>query len=199
MAKKKKPRYNLQESPPSLVPAPVAAIASLILPGLGQVLARSIQRGLLLFGSTLAIVAMLGWRIKLLAHLEPTAMAMLGKAFNRRPFFIGLIIACTVILWLWNAWDAYRQAAETHPRGFGIFVLVLFTFFTLGWQISEIDVYKMIKEFPDATKPFSKVIWPWKAAVHREPIMITAEAEILVPCSDTPPKMSSGSLSMLVF
>jgi len=155
MAKKKKPRYNLQESPPSLVPAPAAAIASLILPGLGQVLARSIQRGLLLFGSTLAIVAMLGWRIKLLAHLEPTAMAMLGKAFNRRPFFIGLIIACTVILWLWNAWDAYRQAAETHPRGFGIFVLVLFSFFALGWQISEIDVYKMIKEFPDATKPFS--------------------------------------------
>jgi len=187
MAKKGKPRYNLQESPPSLVPAPVAAIVSLILPGLGQVLGRSIQRGLLLFGSTIAILAMLGWRVKLLAHLEPTAMAMLGKAFNRRPFFIGLIIACTLILWLWNVWDAYRQAAQKRPGGFGIFALVLFSFFTLGWQISEIDIYKMIREFPDATKPFSRVIWPWKAAVHREPVLITAEAVILVPCSDTPP------------
>ncbi len=187
MSKKEKSTYNLQKSQPSRVPAPVAAIASLILPGLGQVLARSVQRGLLLFGSTVAIVAMLGWRVKLLAHLEPTVMAMLGKAFNRRPFFIGLIIACALILWLWNAWDAYRQTAEKRPGGFGIFALVLFSFFALGWQISEIDIYRMIKEFPDATKPFSRVIWPWKAAVTRERVLITAEAKILVPCGDTPP------------
>jgi phosphonate transport system permease protein len=187
MAKKGKSTYNLQKSQPSRVPAPVAAIASLILPGLGQVLARSVQRGLLLFGSTVAIVAMLGWRVKLLAHLEPTVMAMLGKAFNRRPFFMGLIIACALILWLWNVWDAYRQTAEKRPGGFGIFALVLFSFFALGWQISEIDIYRMIKEFPDATKPFSRVIWPWKAAVTRERVLITAEAKILVPCGDTPP------------
>ncbi|MEE9307712.1 MAG: phosphonate ABC transporter, permease protein PhnE [Spirochaetia bacterium] len=187
MAKKKKPRYNLQESPPSLVPAPVAAIASLILPGLGHVLARSIQRGLLLFGSTLAIITMLGWRVKLLAHLEPTAMAMLGKALNRRPFFIGLVIACVAVIWLWNVWDAYRQAAEKRPGGFGIFAMVLFTFFALGWQISEIDVYKMIRRFPDATKPFAKVIWPWKAAVTRDPIELRAAAEILVPCDEPLP------------
>jgi phosphonate transport system permease protein len=164
----------------------VAAVASLILPGLGQVLGRSVQRGLLLFGSTAAIVAMLGWRIKLLAHLEPTAAAMLGKAISRRPFFIGLILACLAGLWLWNAWDAYRQVKEKRPGGFGIFALVLFAFFALGWQISEIDIYRMIREFPDATKPFGRVIWPWKAAVERDRVLITAEAKIQVPCSDTP-------------
>jgi phosphonate transport system permease protein len=174
-------------SRPSRIPAPLAGIASLIVPGLGQVLGLSIQRGLLLFGSSAAIIAMLGWRVKLLAHLEPTAMAMLGKAFGRRPFFIGLILACAVLLWLWNAWDAYRQVSLKRPGGFGIFALVLFSFFALGWQISEIDVYRMIREFPDATKPFSKVIWPWKAAVMREPVLIIAEAEIQVPCSDNPP------------
>jgi phosphonate transport system permease protein len=174
-------------SRPSRIPAPLAGIASLIVPGLGQVLGLSIQRGLLLFGSSAAIIAMLGWRVKLLAHLEPTAMAMLGKAFGRRPFFIGLILACAVLLWLWNAWDAYRQVSLKRPGGFGIFALVLFSFFALGWQISEIDVYRMIREFPDATKPFSKVIWPWKAAVMREPVLIIAEAEIQVPCSDNQP------------
>jgi phosphonate transport system permease protein len=174
-------------SRPSRIPAPLAAVASLIVPGLGQVLGRSIQRGLLLFGSTAAIVAMLGWRIKLLAHLEPTAAAMFTKAFTRRPFFVGLILACLAILWLWNAWDAHRQVRQNRPGGFGIFALVLFSFFSLGWQISEIDIYRMIREFPDATKPFSRVIWPWKAAVMREPIMITAEAKIQVPCSDSPP------------
>jgi hypothetical protein len=187
MAKRQKSITNLRQSPLSRIPAPVAAIASLILPGLGQLLGRSIQRGLLLLVSTAAIIAMLGWRIKLLAHLEPTALAMLGKAFSRRPFFISLILACLVILWLWNIWDAYRQVAEKRPGGFGIFTLVLFSFFALGWQISEIDIYRMIREFPDATKPFSRVIWPWKAAVHRERILITAEAQIQVPCSDSPP------------
>ena len=176
MSKKAKVRDYLKETLPPLAPAPVAAIASLIIPGLGQVLARSIQRGLLLFGSMVAIIAMLGWRVSLLARLEPTAIAMLGKAFSRRPFFISLVIACLLIIWLWNIWDAYRQVAQKRPGGFGIFALVLFSFFALGWQISEIDVYKMIKEFPDATKPFSRVIWPWKAAVEREPILITAEA-----------------------
>jgi phosphonate transport system permease protein len=171
------------------VPAPVAAVASLILPGLGQVLSLSIQRGLLLFGSSAAIIAMLGWRIKLLAHMEPTALAMLGKALSRRPFFIGLLLACLALLWLWNAWDAYRQVREKRPGGFGIFALVLFCFFALGWQISEIDVYRMIREFPDATKPFAKVIWPWKAAVERDQVLIIAEAEIQVPCSDDPPPL----------
>jgi len=187
MAGKGKEHNSRTESRTSWIPAPVAAIASLIIPGLGQVLGLSIQRGLLLFASSAAIITMLGWRIKVLAHLEATAMAMLGKAFDRRPFFVGLILACLIVLWLWNAWDAYRQAAERRRGGFGIFALVLFSFFALGWQISEIDIYRMIREFPDATKPFAKVIWPWRAAVKREAILIVAEATIQVPCSDSPP------------
>jgi phosphonate transport system permease protein len=186
MANKERQTYIRQNSRPSRIPAPIAAFASLIVPGLGQVLGRSIQRGLLLFGSTAAIVAMLGWRIKLLAHLEPTAAAMLGKALGRRPFFIGLILACLILIWLWNISDAYRQVKQQRRGGFGIFVLVLFSFFALGWQISEIDIYRMIREFPDATKPFARVIWPWKAAVERDRVLITAEASIQVPCSDTP-------------
>jgi phosphonate transport system permease protein len=184
---KEQPKTPLNDRLPSTVPAPLAALASLILPGLGQVLCRSVQRGLLLFGSIAVIIAMLGWRIRVLAHLEPTAAAMLAKAFDRRPFFVGLILGCLLILWLWNSWDAYRQAAERRRGGFGIFALVLFCFFALGWQISEIDVYRMIREFPDATRPFSRVIWPWRAAVEREPVLIKAQAEIQVPCSDNPP------------
>jgi phosphonate transport system permease protein len=186
MAKKQKSINGLQKSPPARIPAPLAAVASLVVPGLGQVLGRSVQRGLLLFGSIAAILAMLAWRIRLLAQLEPTAAAMLSKAFSRRPFFIALIIACLVILWLWNAWDAHRQVQDKRPGGFGIFALVLFSFFALGWQISEIDIYRMISEFPDATRPFGRVIWPWKAAVEREPFLITAEAKIQIPCSDSP-------------
>jgi phosphonate transport system permease protein len=189
MAKQRKIDDRPKSKPPSRIPAPLAAVASALLPGLGQILGRSIQRGILLLASFAAIVAMLGWRIQLLARLEPTPMAMLGKALSRRPLFVGLILACLLGLWLWNIWDAQRQVRERRPGGFGIFALVLFSFFALGWQISEIDIYRMIREFPDATKPFARVIWPWKAAVVREPVLITAETEIQVPCSDDPPPM----------
>ena len=60
-------RTTPKEIQASLVPPPVAGIASLILPGLGQVLARQLQRGLILIGSTISIVGLLVWRVSLLA------------------------------------------------------------------------------------------------------------------------------------
>ena len=181
--------YTLKdrEKPRPLLPPAAVSVASFIVPGLGQILSRCIQRGLLLFASFASITLMLGWRVNLLAHREPTALAMLRKAFQRRPFFIGLVIACLVILWLWNVWDAYNRAAKTRRGGFGLFALVLFTFFALGWQVSDIDLYKMVREFPDAMKPLSKVLWPWKAATTREVFSISAAAEIAVPCQENPP------------
>jgi phosphonate transport system permease protein len=178
---------NREEPRESKTLAAVAGILSLIIPGLGQIVARQVQRGLLLLGSTATIVFILSWRVRLLAHREPTAMAMLAKALQRRPFFIGLIIVCAVILWLWIALDAYR-GARTRQRGrAGIFILIIFTFFSLGWQISEINPVKMIAELPDAWPPLSRVLWPWPAAVTRETQEVSAGADILVPCDENPP------------
>jgi len=181
----------------SWIPAPAAGVISLFIPGLGQLLSRQIQRGLLLLASTVTIVLLLGWRINLLAHREPTIWAMITKAIRRRPFFIGLVVVCTVILWLWIALDAYRGArfGGPRPRGglkrrgarVGIFVLIIFTFFSLGWQISEIDLVKMIAELPDAWPPLSRVLWPWAAAVTRDTQEVRAGAEILVPCGENVP------------
>jgi phosphonate transport system permease protein len=168
----------------SLVPGPVAAIASLIVPGLGQVLAGKIRRGFLLLGSLGGGAGLLIWRVHLLAHREADLFAKLLKAFDRRPFFVGLVAACILLLWIWNAWDAYRQTKPKTRGGIGIFVLIVVVFFSLGWQISEINPYKMIKELPDAIPPLSRVLWPWKVAVEREKQEISARAEILVGCDE---------------
>ncbi|MGD2144499.1 MAG: hypothetical protein PVF54_08495, partial [Anaerolineae bacterium] len=85
-------RRRRNERLPSLTPAPVNGVASLLLPGLGQMLARRIWRGLLVLASLASILALLIWRIVGLAHREPTPLAMLTRAFNRRPFFIGLVV-----------------------------------------------------------------------------------------------------------
>ncbi len=190
----KKEKNARRELPPPFAPPAVAGLASLLVPGLGQILDRLVQRGLLLFGSMVTILAMLAWRIALLAHREPTPWAMLAKAVSRRPFFIGLILACLAGLWAWIVADAVwlarpAKAARGRQRrgGFGIFVLVLFTFFALGWQVSQVDLVSMVTEFPKALIPLGRVVWPWQAAVVREKINRQAAAEIEVPCTGNPP------------
>ncbi len=172
---------------PSLVSSPVAGIASLLIPGLGQALARQIQRGLVLLGSFITIIGLFVWQVNILASREEGAVAKLTKALTRRPAFVIPILVLIFILWLWIAWDAYQQAQPTRQGGMGVFALVLALFFILGWQISEINLYKFVTELSDAQGPLSRVLWPWEAAVTRETETVSAGADILSPCDDSPP------------
>ena len=58
------------EQKPSLVPPVLAAISSLIVPGLGQTFARSFRKGLLIFLSFASLVALWAWRIRIIARLD---------------------------------------------------------------------------------------------------------------------------------
>ena len=164
-----------------------AAVLSFLIPGLGQILLMRIRRGLLLLASVATIAALFAWRVRLLAHREPTVAAVIRKAVDRRPFFVIGLFALTAILWLWCSYDGYRQGARRKARlgttgGSSIFVLVVALFFALGWQISQIDVYKAVTELPDALPPLSKVLWPWRAAITYRTQSLTAGAPILSPC-----------------
>jgi phosphonate transport system permease protein len=181
-------RTTERETKKSLVSAPVAAVASLILPGVGQILARRLWRGVLILASFVSIVGLVAWRIDTLAHREPTAIAKLTEAFDDRPFFVGLMIGGTILLWLISALDAYRQALPEQGGVFWIFVLILILFFTLGWQISEIDLYTAATGLPDTWPLFSRVMWPWGAAVTRETETVSARAPIQAPCTEDPPE-----------
>jgi phosphonate transport system permease protein len=172
---------------PSLVPPPVAGIASLVFQGLGQVLARQLQRGFVLIGSTITIVGLFLWRVNLVATRETGIIDKLGKAIGRRPLFVVPTLVGIVALWLWAAWDAYQQAQPQRRAGIGVFALVVLLFFALGWQVSEINLYKFVTELSDARGPLSRVIWPWEAAVTRDTETTSAGAEILTPCDDQPP------------
>ena len=172
---------------PSLVPAPVAGVASLVVPGLGQMLARQVGRGALLLGAMISIVGLAIWRVRGLARLEVGITAILGKALRRQPGFTVLVLLGVVALWLWIAWDAYRQAQPGRRPGAGIFFLIIAVLFVLGWQIGEINLYKAVTELPDAWSPLSRVLWPWEAAITREVELVDASADILVPCDDSPP------------
>jgi phosphonate transport system permease protein len=172
---------------PSRVPPPLAGVLSLVIPGLGQVLARAAGRGLLLLFSLISAIGLLSWRMRLIARREEGALAILRKAVDRQPVFVIFLLVGLILLWLWIAWDAYRQAQPERRGGSGIFFLVILLFFFLGWQISEINLYKAVTEIADAGPPLLRVLWPWPAAVTREKAVLSASAEILSPCDELPP------------
>ena len=180
-------RTAQRETQPSLVSPPVAGVASLLIPGLGQALARQLQRGLLLLGALATSIGLFVWRVTLLAPREVGPIATLVRALRRRPAFVLPTLAGLVVLWLWIAWDAYQQAQpDKQGGGIGVFIPVIVVFFVLGWEVSEINLYKFVTELSDAQGPLSRVLWPWEAAVTRETETVSAGADILSPCDDQP-------------
>ena len=176
-----------RDKKPSLVPPPAAAVASLVVPGFGQMLTRQVWRGLLIMGSLASIIALFIWRVNDIAHREVGVLAMVSRSLQRRPLFVVIVLIGIVLMWALNVWDAYRQAQPGKQPGTGIFILIAVVFFVLGWQISEIDLEKAVVELPDALPPLSRVLWPWEAAFTRETDTVSAEAPILSPCDDNPP------------
>ncbi len=178
-----------QEKKRSFVKAPTAALLSLILPGLGQILARRVQRGLLMLGALVSIAGLLIWRITVLGRLADGFWPTLVKSLDRAPFFVGFGLLATAGIWLWVVIDAAKQTNPNKQFGNSIFALILIVFFTIGWQISEIDLVKLTSDANEAWVPLSKILWPWEAAVTHETDTVEAGAEVLVDSEGAaPPK-----------
>ena len=170
-----KRRAPATDERPSLVPPWAAALASLARagprPGAGPVrLARRPHPRARCCPSP----AMMVWRIALLGHLQPTPGAMLGKAIELQPGVravsswrcFALVVAVERV---GRVGCGARQAAHCRGEAPSCSPFILFTFFALGWQISEIAPARLVTDFPQAMQPLGQVIWPWKAAVVREP------------------------------
>ena len=97
---------------PSLVPPWAAALLSLLVPGLGQALARSVRRGILILGSVLAIAGMLVWRVGALGRLQKTPAAIMAKALELQP---GFVIICSPA-WCWSGWQARGTPRSARSR-----------------------------------------------------------------------------------
>jgi phosphonate transport system permease protein len=175
------------ETRPGRLSPTLAGVTSLLVPGLGQILLGLVGRGFLLMGTWASIIALLFWRVQEMASTRVGQLARLGRAFERQPLFMLLMLVGFAVLWLWIAWDAYQQAKPEREGRLGVFIYALLLFFILGWQISEINPGKAITELPDAWPPLSRILWPWEAAFERETTTISAGAEILSPCDELPP------------
>ena len=171
------------------VSPPLAAVLSAVIPGLGQLLAKQVSRGLLIFASVGTSLMIYWWRIVEIARREDEFADQVTKALDLEGSFVILVLVFLVLLWLVNILDGYRCARYGKKRRSGVFVAVLGTFFVLGWQISEIDIGRMIREAPDALPPLSRVLWPWEAAISYETTSVSAYVPILIGDDGTVPPM----------
>ena len=168
---------------PSLVPPAMAAIVSLLIPGLGQVLARFYRRGLVIFGSFISIIGLLIWRFQLVAKYDTGIVDIFNKAIYLQPFLLFLTIM-VVLTYVWIAVDAFRVAKRTGGQPVGIFFLILVVFFSIGWQIGDIDLVAMVTQADEAGPALGRVLWPWKRAISYPEEVIIGTTTIQAPCAD---------------
>jgi phosphonate transport system permease protein len=179
-------RRNTKPQRRSLVPPLVAALVSVIIPGLGQALAGAVRRGILLLASLISIVGLLLWRINVTARRETGIVAKAQTAFDLETILLLLSIA-VIVLYLWIIVDAYLTAKQTKTNSaLGLWVLMLVAFFGLGWQIGEIQPVVLVTEAQDAAPFMAQILWPWERAVTRERQEQIGTAIVQVPCSDEP-------------
>jgi phosphonate transport system permease protein len=170
-----------------LVSGPVAAVLSII-PGLGQAAARWYYRGLLFFASFVTAIALFVWRLHDIARRDDTLVDRFTKSFDLETGFVLFVLLFLVLLWLLNIWDAYIIATRGRRGRTGVFLALIATYFVLGWQVSEIDVVRMVREAPNALPPLSRVLWPWEAAITYETDTVQATAPILIGDEYDPPQ-----------
>jgi phosphonate transport system permease protein len=175
---------------PALVSPLIAALASLLLPGLGQALARSARRGLLLFLSLGTVFGLTAWRFTLAAPRDQGVWNIFKKGLYLDPFLI-LVVVLLALLYLWIALDAYTLASDRTRTPMGVFALLLVMFFALGWQIGQINPFSFVANADEALPALGRIAWPWQKAITHEAVETRAYAEIEVPCSENPPEASA--------
>ncbi len=176
----------------SLVSAPLGILASLIIPGLGQALAKSLRRGLLLFFSFLTVLALTAWRFALAAPRDTGWGNIIKKGLYLDPFLIFVSIML-ILFYLWIAFDTYSLIKDRSKTPLAIFTVLMVLLFSLGWQIGEINPYAFVSHADEALPALGRVAWPWEKAIAYDEEITEAIAEIEIPCSDTPPAINSLS------
>ena len=167
----------------SLVSPLFAGIISALIPGLGQMLARSFRRGLVLFASFFSLVGLIAWRIRVTARRDTEFFAIILKAFHLQPVLI-ILVVLIFIIYIWIIIDAVQLAKKTVIKPISLLLMVLIVFFLLGWQIGEINLYSFISQADEAGPALMRVLWPWQRAISYPEEYQYGSAAILSPCTD---------------
>jgi phosphonate transport system permease protein len=167
------------------LPPVVGALLSAILPGLGQILAGYIYRGILILAVFATTIPLWFWRIHIAARRIGEGWVKIERATRVQPFLI-VLAAGIILLYLLTIFDAYQSFVQKRRNAILLFTLIVLLFLGLGWQIGEIDLFRMVTGIEEGSQKLLQVMWPWERAVTREELRVQASAPIAVPCIGEP-------------
>jgi phosphonate transport system permease protein len=152
----------------------VYALASLLVPGLGQFLGGRRARGLSLFGLMLVTLGLVWWVVTPAYAATDATITFKGEPAN------WFWLAVPVVVWLWIIWDA---AFPERPLWIPI-LTALVMFYSLGWRASGIDAGALFRNFDRALLVLRPMLRPDFVQPRAE--RLEAWVELLIPCSDQP-------------
>ncbi|MEP7293779.1 MAG: phosphonate ABC transporter, permease protein PhnE [Chloroflexota bacterium] len=172
--------------------AVIAALLALI-PGFGHFYVRERLRGVLLLFLLPAMTLMTLWRLELsgvdlgavLRGEQATASFSSGATTH---FSMAIVLfVLLALIYLWSIWDAYSSAGgRVLPARLPFFALFVVAF-VIGWDVTEINVYKAISEVGDIVPRLTQLAWPWDEAFVAGSINIESSATWTTPCTDNAP------------
>ncbi len=166
-----------------------AGILSFILPGVGQLLSRKFRRALVILASYASIIGLLVWRFIDAAPRDTGFWPIFRKAIHLQPMLAFILLLVIVFLVLVSL-DAFFLARGAERSALGLFALIAVLFFFLGWQISDINPYRLITGMEEGSDKLGRILWPWERAITRPEVFVHGGALIEIPCSDNPPASS---------
>jgi phosphonate transport system permease protein len=139
----------------------VAGLLSMILPGAGQIYARQIYRGIAIFLGMLLTVLTVIW------------------------YKVPLWYAVPGLTWFWNIWDAISLAKGKPRSAFLAIAAILVMGYGIGWQVTNIDLSALTKNYNRAVSILRPMIRPDFFA--RVEVTNSGWAPVEVPCGPNPP------------
>lgn len=151
----------------------VAALASLLLPGLGQALAGRRERGLAVFGGTLGILLTLWW------YDAPFVRALLALPAGGdlpQPGLWWLLPP----FWAFQAWDAWRVAGRRKTRTGWLLLLGLLPVYAVGWVATDIQPGLLVENWEQVEPMLRGLLSP--EIVEPATESVSARVNVLTPC-----------------
>ncbi|MFQ6001939.1 MAG: phosphonate ABC transporter, permease protein PhnE [Anaerolineae bacterium] len=140
----------------------LSSLLSLIVPGLGQIYAGALPRGVALLLAVAVTALLVRWQ---------------GNNF----LYVGIILA-----WLWGIWDAYNLARGRQISLVPPFLIIGIVVYIIGWQVTDIKLMRLVTDVADIKPLVSSLLQP--AFLERSVEMQKAEIIFESPCSDSPPE-----------
>ncbi len=122
----------------------------------------------------------------LIVLVADLVLAMAGPEDDLRQVygFTGVLAAgALAAIWFWQVADGARAGGRLPLPGLGPGILfACLLIFVLGWNITEIDLPKAVREYQDTRVILRRIVWPWRSAFEFEVIAVESEAKIQAPC-----------------